>query len=174
MATEPPKSGRAGKQALKPLLPVFVGVADLLPEVSPGELAAIAACLRLIKRKGKPSNCFGEAMQLVTEAAQFLRDSKPRPEEMEVKRGSRGQVETTTIDTPGVILRQVPPGGLSFATALSRTGEFDKRGKPTTWFGSVTTEKHLRELVRKSVQKEILGQSEAEAILKKREFDPYQ
>ena len=152
----------------------FLGEADLRPDIRPAELAAIAACLRSNKGKGMLPDYFAEAMRAVEDAAQFLTESKAKPSDMVIATTEpHGHLKLeTAVPSKGITRRSFPAIALTFSNLLAPTGEVDKLGKSTTWFGAITTEKYLREFVRKARRNQILTQPEVDEILESKAMRP--
>jgi hypothetical protein len=169
VSNQPPRSA---PQKLRS--PSFLGEADLPLDLRPGELVAIAACLRSIKRKGKLSDYFEEAMQAARDAAKFLTEFKQKLVLFAKSGDAHGQLEIATVVPAHVIVRQFPAGILTFSKLLSPSGEFDKRGKPTTWLGAITTERYLRVWIQKAGRDQVLTAAEVDEILATKIMGPEQ
>ncbi len=151
----------------------FLSEADVI-QIRPAELAAIAACLCSINRKGKLSDYFEEAMQAARGAEKFLTGFKRNLVLLAKSGDAHGHVEIATAVPTHVIVRQFPGGILTFSKLLALSGEVDKRDKPTTWFGAITTEKYLRVWIRKAGRNQVLSQPEVDEILATKIMKPEQ
>lgn len=154
-------------------------------QVRPGELVAISVGLRLLNKKGIPSDYFDEAMQLVKQAHQFLRQSGPQPmkaaDALLAKRLPEDRIKLEEIDDP--LIKRLAASNLTFENLLCPVSEpralldsqsRDKRKKPDTWFGAISTAKGLRSLIQDSQGARVLTTSEAQDILKRKKMDVYQ
>ena len=152
------------------------------PPVTPGELAAISIGIRLLMKKGSPSDYFAEVMRLVEMADSFLREFRPQlstvTDVVLSKNTSMGPVQFA--ESGSLLVRQLGASNLTFENLLTPVHGPGGPGVPTsakvrkkldTWFGAISTLKGLQKLIKNSERENVLKTPESKKILRDRKMD---